>query len=52
MWTLESPRQTFQQLPLVLRLSKDAGTPAGCVEEQSRRSWALPSASVMLYSLL
>lgn len=47
----ESPRQTFQQLPLILRISKNAGTPAGGVEVWSRRSWALPSAPVMPYAL-
>ena len=48
---LESPRQNFQQLPLILGVSKEAGTPAGGVEERGWRSGALPSASVVPYSL-
>lgn len=45
---LESSRQTFHPFPLILRISKDSG---GGVEEQSRRSWTLPSALVKPYSL-
>lgn len=45
---LESSRQIFHQFHLIVRVWKDSD---GGAEEQSRRSWTLPSALIKPYSL-